>query len=317
MRIESEEDKRKRQEQVRLEQEKKDAEERAKKEAEERKRKEEEEAKRKAEEEAERKRREEEEERIRKAEEEERLRREEEERKCKEEEAARLEEERQKEEERRKEKEKEERELREKEERERKEREEREQAEREAVEQRQKELADQDAATDGNFVESPVTEPRDLEPEEGEVMENGEASEKPINGTNKSLKQKESLRIDTSESTRRRLYPLDINAAKKDSSSPPLSALMTARNIDRLDEVEYPQGIKSPKTELNQNAKDGKFRQVWTLISRRHLAEIVFLSLGTTGISFYNSCRSVERSRHTFRPWTFLVSNPFPRNRTR
>ena len=267
VRIESEEDKRKRQEQVRLEQEKKDAEERAKKEAEERKRKEEEEAKRKAEEEAERKRREEEEERIRRAEEEERLRREEEERKCKEEEAARLEEERQKEEERRKEeKEKAELELREKEERERKEREEREQAEREAEEQRQKELADQDAATDGNFVESPVTDPQDLEPEEGEVMENGEASEKQINGANKSLKQKESLRIDTSESTRRRLYPLDINAAKKDSSSPPLSALMTARNIDRLDEIEYPQGIKSPKTELNQNAKDGKFRQVWTLI---------------------------------------------------
>ena len=79
-------------------------------------------------------------------------------------------------------------------------------------------------------------------------------------------------------------------------TAPPrsLSALMTAHNIDRLDEIEYPQGIKSPKTELNQNAKDGKFRQVWTLIPRRHLAEIIFLSLGTTEISFYNSCRSVD-----------------------
>ena len=45
-----------------------------------------------------------------------------------------------------------------------------------------------------------------------------------------------------------------------DSPSPPLSALTMARNIDRLDEIEYPQGIKSPKTELTQNAKDGKFR---------------------------------------------------------
>jgi len=105
-----------------------------------------------------------------------------------------------------------------------------------------------------------VTAKLDLEPSgEGEVIENG-VSEQPVNGANKSLKQKESLRIDTSESAKRRLIPLDINAAKKNSSSPPLSALMTARNIDRLDEIEYPQGIKNPTTELNQNAKDGKFR---------------------------------------------------------
>ena len=69
---------------------------------------------------------------------------------------------------------------------------------------------------------------------------------------------------------------------------------MMAHNIDRLDKIEYLQGIKSPKTELNQNAKDSKFRQVWTLIPRRHLAEIIFLSLGTTEISFYNSCQSVD-----------------------
>jgi len=260
VRIESEDDKRKREEQARLEQQKKEAEERAKREEEERKRKEEEQAKRKAEEEAERKKKEEEE-RIRKAEEEERQQQEEAERKRKEEEAALLEEERRREEERQKEeKEKVERELREKEEREQKEREERELAERQAEEQRQKEAADQDASNEANLVDSPANELQDLEPEEGEVIENGEVSEQPVNGANKSLKQKESLRIDTSESAKRRLIPLDINAAKKDSSSPPLSALMTARNIDRLDEIEYPQGIRSPKTELNQNAKDGKFR---------------------------------------------------------
>ena len=256
VRIESEEDKRKRQEQARLEQQKKEAEERAKREEEERKRKEEEEAKRKAVEEAEREKREEEE-RIRKAEEEERQRQEEAERKRKEEEAARLEEERRREEERQKEeKERAERELREKEE---KEREEKELAERQAEEQRLKEAADHGASNEGNLVDSPADELQDLEPEEGEVIENGEVSEQPVNGASKSLKPKESLRIDTSEPAKRRLI-VDINAAKNDNSSPPLSALMTARNIDRLDEIEYPQGIKSPKTELNQNAKDGKFR---------------------------------------------------------
>ncbi|KIM52875.1 hypothetical protein SCLCIDRAFT_482059 [Scleroderma citrinum Foug A] len=259
VRIESEEDKRKRQEQARLEQQKKEAEERAKREEEERKRKEEEEAKRKAVEEAEREKREEEE-RIRKTEEEERQRQEEAERKRKEEEAARLEEERRREERQKEETERAERELREKEEKEQKEREEKELAEQQAEEQRLKEAADQDASNEGNLVDSPANELQDLEPEEGEVIENGEVSEQPVNGASKSLKQKESLRIDTSESAKRRLIPLDINAAKKDSSSPPLSALMTARNIDRLDEIEYPQGIKSPRTELNQNAKDGKFR---------------------------------------------------------
>ena len=99
----------------------------------------------------------------------------------------------------------------------------------------------------------------DLESEEGEVIEKAGVSEQPVNGANKSLEQ-ESHRIDTSKSARRRRSPLDINATKK-YTPPPLSALMTARNIDRLDEIEYPQGIKSPKTELNQNAaKDGKFR---------------------------------------------------------
>ncbi|KAH7883298.1 hypothetical protein F5I97DRAFT_1939113 [Phlebopus sp. FC_14] len=243
--IESEESKRKREEQARLEREKKEAEERAKKEEEERKIKEEEEAKRKEQEEQERRVREEEE-RIRKEEEEkDRLRLEEEERKRKEEEA-RLEEER-------------------------KEREQRERTERDAEEQRQKEaLEREDAQLEAeeaqDTVESPVEESR--VPEEGEVLENGELSEPHVNGDSaKSIKaQKEILRIDTSsmpppsELPRRRPGPLDINAAKKDSSAPPQSALMTARHIERLDEVEYPEGIKSPKVELNKDAKDGRFR---------------------------------------------------------
>ncbi|KAI6106519.1 armadillo-type protein [Pisolithus croceorrhizus] len=254
VRIESEEAKRKREEQARLEQEKQEAEERAKQEEEERKRKEEEAAKRREEEEEERKRKEKEEEEERARKEEEEKIRQEEERKRREEEE-RLEEERRIEERLREEKEREERERRE---REQAELEEKERAEREAERQRQEE-AEAETRKDGDIVESPIQE--SLEIEEGEVVENGEVFEHQINGaSNLSKSQKESLRIDTSEVARRRPGPLDINAAKQDSSAPPLSALLTARNIDRLDEVEYPEGIRSPKTELNQNAKDGKFR---------------------------------------------------------
>lgn len=253
VRIESEESKRKREEQARLEQEKKDAEERAKKEGEERKRKEEEEVKRR-EEEAKRKEEEEkrEKERLRKEEEEkERLRLEEEERKRKEEEEARLEEERKTAE---------------------KQKEEQERADREAEEQRQQEaLRREEAQLEAEEVQDIVGSPTEdsKEPEEGEVVENGEIVETQVNGDLANKPQrvlKEVLRIDTSsmppplEIPRRRPGPLDINAAKRDLSAPPLSALATARNIERLQDVEYPEGVRSPREDLNKDAKDGKFR---------------------------------------------------------
>ncbi|KAF8552944.1 hypothetical protein OG21DRAFT_1318460 [Imleria badia] len=253
VRIESEESKRMREEQTRLEQEKKDAEERERKEGEERKRKEEEEAKRK-EEETKRKEEEEnkrEQERVRKEEEEkERLRLEEEARKRKEEEA-RLEEERRKAE---------------------KEKEEQERVEREAEERRQQEaLRREEAQLEAEEVQDAVESPSEdsKEPEEGEVIENGEIVDTQVNGdlTSKPPKApKEALRIDTSsmppplEIPRRRPGPLDINAAKRDMSAPPLSALATARNIERLQDIEYPEGVRSPREDLNKDAKDGKFR---------------------------------------------------------
>lgn len=43
-------------------------------------------------------------------------------------------------------------------------------------------------------------------------------------------------------------------------SQPLPSALATARNIQDIYQIQYPEGIKSPKPELNANAKDGKFR---------------------------------------------------------
>ncbi|KAL4079179.1 ARM repeat-containing protein [Scleroderma citrinum] len=47
---------------------------------------------------------------------------------------------------------------------------------------------------------------------------------------------------------------------EKDSLSLPLSAFITARKIDRLDKIKYPDGIRGPKAQLNRNAEDGKFR---------------------------------------------------------
>ena len=44
------------------------------------------------------------------------------------------------------------------------------------------------------------------------------------------------------------------------SVAAPPSALLTARGINDLATVDYPEGIKSPSAELNVNAKHGKFR---------------------------------------------------------
>lgn len=46
------------------------------------------------------------------------------------------------------------------------------------------------------------------------------------------------------------------------SQGPP-SALATARIIDDLDKVKYPEGIKTPDVELNQGSmQGGKFKSV-------------------------------------------------------
>jgi translation initiation factor 4G len=90
-------------------------------------------------------------------------------------------------------------------------------------------------------VESPIEDFK--EPEEGEVVENGKIVETQVNGDSISKAPKEVLRIDTSsmppplEIPRRRPGPLDIGAAKRDLSAAPLSALATARNIERLQDI--------------------------------------------------------------------------------
>ncbi|KZT72291.1 hypothetical protein DAEQUDRAFT_755150 [Daedalea quercina L-15889] len=55
--------------------------------------------------------------------------------------------------------------------------------------------------------------------------------------------------------------PPDLSSTRNQPISQPLpSALATARIIEDLGSVSYPRGIKSPKVELNVNAKHGKFR---------------------------------------------------------
>jgi len=81
------------------------------------------------------------------------------------------------------------------------------------------------------------------------------------------LSEKEPLRIDTSlpspEHQRRRPGPLNLQTTINANIAPPLpSALATARHIEDINRITYPQGIKSPKVELNVNTQKGKFRYV-------------------------------------------------------
>jgi translation initiation factor 4G len=241
--METEEAKRLREDALRKEQEKKDAEERAKKETEEKK-------KRDEEEEAERKRKAEED-RIRKEEEErERIRQDEEEK-----ENERL---------RREEEERLEAQRKDEEEKARIIREEEEQKQKDTLEAEEAQL-EADEADDIVETTSPVSEPQDTE--DGEVLDTDELPEpEPQLNGDSGKKAKEALRIVTSsmpppsELPRRRPDPLDLASAKRDVSAPPPSALVTARVIENLSEVEYPEGIKSPQVELNANSKDGRFR---------------------------------------------------------
>ncbi|KAF5357330.1 hypothetical protein D9758_005883 [Tetrapyrgos nigripes] len=228
---------------------KKEAEEKAKKEkaaAEEKARKEKEAAEKKAEEDRVRKEKEEAD-RLAKAAEEERRRKEKE----AEEERSRKE----KEEAEKKAKEEEERLKKEKEEAERKKREEEEEKER--IRKEEEEAAKKAAS-------EKEAKPADAAPlEEGEIAESKDVSESKekaeAKADAKSEDKKAGLRIDTEAHVRRRPGPLDLSTTKNIPAPLP-SALATARNIDDLGRVPYPEGVKSPSIELNVNAKDGKFR---------------------------------------------------------
>ncbi|KZV69987.1 hypothetical protein PENSPDRAFT_685877 [Peniophora sp. CONT] len=97
---------------------------------------------------------------------------------------------------------------------------------------------------------APAAEP---EKEEGEIVEEKKATEdKPG-----------PLRVETalpSPETRRRPGPLNLKDVGKNIPQPLPSALATARIIDDISSIAYPEGILSPKIELNVNASKGKFK---------------------------------------------------------
>ena len=220
----------------------------AKAEAEEKARKEKEEAERKVKEAEERKRKEEEaeKERIRKEEEEkERLRKEEEERLRKEEEERlRLEEEA--------------RVKREEEARLKEEQEEKERLTREAEEAAR--AAEQQASIPPAApVDSDVQAAAPGEQEDGEIEELDKEVDR--DESRDKVSDRPPLRLDTSLD-KKRPGPLDLSGAKGSLPSSLPSALASARIIDDINRIDYPEGIKSPKVELNVNAKQGKFRYV-------------------------------------------------------
>lgn len=79
---------------------------------------------------------------------------------------------------------------------------------------------------------------------------------KPING----------VPLPTSSTTKTRPTPIDVNATPQqkaggESVTPSLpSALSSARKIEDLGQVSYPENIQSPRSELNADATPGKFR---------------------------------------------------------
>ena len=93
--------------------------------------------------------------------------------------------------------------------------------------------------------------------------------------------EKEPLRIDTTlpqspEHTRKRPGPLNLQTTINATIAPPLpSALATARHIEDINCITYPQGIKSPKLELNVNTQKGKFRYDFEI----HIIVPLFLNM--------------------------------------
>ncbi|KAJ3570293.1 hypothetical protein NP233_g4502 [Leucocoprinus birnbaumii] len=90
--------------------------------------------------------------------------------------------------------------------------------------------------------------------DDGELVQEPESTDTP-----QEAPAEEPLRVNTSEPLKKR--PGHPDLSKTGSVPPPLpSALSTARAIDDISRVSYPEGISSPKPELNSNVKDGKFR---------------------------------------------------------
>jgi Eukaryotic translation initiation factor 4G1 len=119
----------------------------------------------------------------------------------------------------------------------------------ETEEQRRKRLADEEKKEKANVKAQEEAEEREREQKQKRKEER------------KARKQQETHPITTSPLPDSNNQPSPSDPSDIKSASPSLpSALTTARVIEDLDSVLYPEGISSPKVELNVNAKNGKFR---------------------------------------------------------
>ncbi|TFY58489.1 hypothetical protein EVJ58_g6388 [Rhodofomes roseus] len=130
-------------------------------------------------------------------------------------------------------------------------------AKKEAVEKAEKEAEEKVTATGA--------EPDEVEVDESEATPASETIEKTADkgDFNDKLQGNGILRIDAAVSDtpkKRHPGPLDLSSTRKPIAQTFPSALATARIIEDLGSVSYPEGIRSPKVELNVNAKHGKFR---------------------------------------------------------
>ncbi|THH13662.1 hypothetical protein EW146_g6581 [Bondarzewia mesenterica] len=203
----------------------------------------------------------------------ERAQREREEERKKEEEEERIRKEKEAEEERKRKEEEEEKErIRQQEEQKRLEEEERvrQEEERKAKEAAEKAAAAAAAAAAEEAEVIPATAAQDVEDGEIEDIEkqtgedSREASKPAAELSRAKSPEKENLRIDTAVhhlEQKRRPGPLNLATTASINVPAPLpSALATARIIEDIGTIQYPEGVKSPRVDLNVNAQKGKFR---------------------------------------------------------
>ncbi|CAB4483243.1 unnamed protein product [Rhizophagus irregularis] len=150
--------------------------------------------------------------------------------------------------------------AKEKEERERKEKEEREERERlEAVERIEKERKEAEEKALKEQEEKALLKEADIEKKEEEEPKSKATPEEEA----EKKKKAETLdKKDDKKEEKKRPGPLDLSRTTSAPAIPsaPLSALGSARMLDDLSSIQYPQGIKSPNPELNSNAEPGKFK---------------------------------------------------------
>ena len=84
--------------------------------------------------------------------------------------------------------------------------------------------------------------------------------------------------------------------------------LVNARVIEDINAVSYPEGVVAPIPALNQNARKGKFRSVYSFVALRiAITESVFTAM--IEISYFNLWGSAGTNLPPFLHCTCLASN--------